>query len=112
MGYEHVSAIDMLTHLEKRGGTMDFMDTHVIKQKHDTPWDVTTHLTSYFTRVERARQQLERAGIESNPNELRNQALYMFHQSGKLERSLIAWENLPTERQTWPHLNPLDPELS
>ena len=63
MGFEAKKPIKMLEHLEKRGRTLDFIDTTEIKGERDAPWDGNEHVVTYFNRIEQAVKQLERAKI-------------------------------------------------
>ncbi len=60
---------DMLTHLQNRGGTLDFADTKTLLAERDGEWDASKVPQIYFNRVKKAIQHLTRAGITSNLNE-------------------------------------------
>ena len=66
MGFANTTMIDMLKHLESRGGAMDYMDTKKIKKEPDVPWDVNKHVVPYFNRVKQAVKQLDRASIKTD----------------------------------------------
>ena len=101
MGFEAKTPIEMLEHLEKRGGTLDFIDTTEIKGERDAPWDGNEHVVTYFNRIEQAVKQLERAKIVTDKQELLNQALYTFKESGELEQGLVNWTALAEPDKTW-----------
>ena len=54
MGFMNVTLIEMLEHLERRGGTLDFIETQEIKEERDAPWDGVEHPVAYFDQVEQA----------------------------------------------------------
>ena len=66
MRFANVTTIDILKHLESRGGTMDYIDTKEIKKERYDPWDVNKHVVTYFNRVEQAVKQLDRAAIQTD----------------------------------------------
>ena len=51
MGFANVTSLAMLEHLEKRGGTLDYINTKEIKKERNDPWDVNKHVVTYFNRV-------------------------------------------------------------
>ena len=101
MGFANMTMIDMLKHLELRGGAMDYVDTKEIKKERDDPWDVNKYVVTYFNRVEQAVKQLDHASIKTDKKELLQQALYTFKESGKLEQGLVNWIALDKTDQTW-----------
>ena len=101
MGFANTTTIDMLKHLESRGGAMDYIDTKEIKKERDDPWDVNEHVVTYFNRVEQAVKQLDRAAITTDKKELLHQALYTFKESGELEQGLVNWIALDKTDHTW-----------
>ena len=54
MGFANVTSLAMLEHLEKRGGTLDYIDRKEIKKERDDPWDVNEHVVVSFHQVEHA----------------------------------------------------------
>ncbi len=56
----------MITNLQNRGGALDFADTKTLLTERDQDWDASEVPTLYFNRVEKAMQQLTRAGITSD----------------------------------------------
>ncbi len=56
----------MIIHLRNRGGALDFADTKTLLTERDQEWDASEIPTMYFNRVEKAMQQLTRAGITSD----------------------------------------------
>ena len=75
MGFTNKMLIEMLEHLESRGGNLDFIDTNEIKQERNAPYDTNEYVVTYFNRVTQAIKQLERAKIKIDEIELLNQAL-------------------------------------
>ncbi len=49
MGFEAKTPIKILEHLEKRGGTLDFIDTMEIKKERDAPWNGNEHVVTIST---------------------------------------------------------------
>jgi len=95
MGFESVTPIAMLEHLKKRGGgALDFIDTTENKGERDAPWDENEHVVTYFNQIKQAVKQLEREQIVTDKQELLNQALYTFKESGELEQGLVNWTAL------------------
>ena len=104
LGFTNVTVQAMIKHLEDRGGTLDYFETQEIKMKRDAPWDGEENVVTYFSRVEKARKQLERANIATSDNELINQALFTFKQSGELEQGLVNWDAKAGADKTWTEL--------
>ena len=63
MGFTNVTTLEMLKLLEKRGGTIDYIDTKEIKKERDDPWDVNEYVITYFNMVEQAVKQLDCGAI-------------------------------------------------
>ena len=101
MGFANVTTLEMLKLLEKRGGTIDYIDTKEIKKERDDPWDVNEYVITYFNRVEQAVKQLDCAAIRTDKTELLHQALYTFKESGELEQALVNWIALDEADHTW-----------
>ena len=101
MGFLNVTTLEMLKHLEKRGGKIVYIDTKEIKKERDDPWDVNEYVVTYFNRVEQAVKQLDRAAIRTVKTELLHQALYTFKDSGEFERALVNWIILDEADHTW-----------
>ena len=69
--------ISMITHLQNRGGVLDFADTKTLLAERDQEeWDTSEVPTLYFNRVVKAMQDLTRAGITSNLKERTDMAPY------------------------------------
>jgi len=101
MGFANVTTLEMLKLLEKRGGTIDYIDTKEIKKERDDPWDVNEYVITYFNRVEQAVKQLDCTSIRTDKTELLHQALYTFKESGELEQALVNWIALDEADHTW-----------
>ena len=89
LGFTNVSIVDMLDHLEARGGKLDYFEIQAIKAELDAPWDGNENVVTYFSRIERCNRQLKRGKITPDETDLINQALYFFKESGELEQGLV-----------------------
>jgi hypothetical protein len=53
IGYQKITARQMIDHLRKRGGGLDHTDVMKIRNERDEPWNCTENPAAYFARVER-----------------------------------------------------------
>ena len=58
----------------------------------------------YFNRVEKAMQQLTRAGITSDLNERTDMALYYLKSTGEYDAAVREWEAKPVAIRTWANI--------
>ncbi len=94
----------MLTHLQNRGGALDFADTKTLLAERDGEWDASEVPQIYFNRVKKAIQGLTRAGINSDLNERRDMALYYLKASGEFDAAVREWEQRPAGSKTWQNI--------
>jgi len=94
----------MITHLRNRGGALDFADTKTLLNERDQEWDASEVPTLYFNRVEKAMQQLTRAGIMSDLKERTDMALYYLKSSGEYDAAVREWEAKPAATRTWANI--------
>jgi hypothetical protein len=100
VGFNHLLPIDILTHLEAVGGTIDFMDVTELQAELLKPWDQVEAPTTLFERQDKIEKQLVKAGIPAQ-HELRlATALCWFQQSGEFDSALKLWEAKPTATKT------------
>jgi hypothetical protein len=64
----------MIIHLQNQGGALDFADTKTLLTERDQEWDASEIPTMYFNRVDKAMQQLTRAGITSTWHSITSKA--------------------------------------
>jgi hypothetical protein len=58
----------------------------------------------YFNRVEKAMQQLTRAGITSDLKERTDMALYYLKSTGEYDVAVREWEAKPVATRTWAYI--------
>eukprot|EP00956_Cyclotella_meneghiniana_P025570 scaffold53544_cov39-Cyclotella_meneghiniana.AAC.5 len=71
--------LDILTHLESIGGTLDFMDVTELQAELLKPWDQVEAPTTLFGRQDKIEKQLVKAGILSQEHLRFATALCWFH---------------------------------
>jgi hypothetical protein len=76
LGFPNQMPTDMLTHLQNRGGALDFADTKTLLAERESKWDVSEVPQFYFNQVEKAIQGLTQAGITSDLNKRQDMVLY------------------------------------
>ena len=59
MGFTDKTPIEILDHLEKRWGTLYYVNTNEIKKECDALWYTTEHIMAYFNRVKKSVKQLD-----------------------------------------------------
>ena len=94
----------MIIHLRNRGGALDFADTKTLLTERDQEWDASEIPTIYFNRVEKAMQQLTRAGITSDLKERTDMALYYLKSTGEYDAAVREWETKPVATRTWANI--------
>ncbi len=90
----------MIAHLQNHGGALDFTDTRTLLDERDQEWDASEVPTIYFNRVEKAMQQLTRAGIMSDLKERTDMALYYLKKTGEYDAAVREWEAKPAANRT------------
>lgn len=101
LGFQNVSILEMLEHLENRGGDIDYIDIQDMKKERDAPWNTNEHIVTYFSGVQRAVKRLTKAGVTSDEVELLANALYSIKQSGEMEYALQEWDKKSRADRTW-----------
>jgi hypothetical protein len=94
----------MIGHLLTRGGALDFADTKELLAKRDGEWNVTENPQLYFNRVEKAMKGLTRNGINSDPNERKDIALFHLKATGEFDAAVREWEAKPAADKTWANI--------
>ena len=101
LGFQNVTILNMLEHLESRGGDIDYIDIQEMRKERDAPWNTNEHIVTYFSEVQRAVKRLKRAGVTSDEVELRANALFSIKTSGEMEYALQEWDKKAKADQTW-----------
>ena len=104
VAYLHVTPLQMVTHLQTRWGTVDYVDITTLMAECDHPWSVAEVPTVYFNRVEKAVKQLARAGVTWGTRAMMNKALKSFKDAGDYDAAVREWESKPIGVQTWANL--------
>ena len=91
MGFNHLSAKDLMTHLRNVGGTLDHMDITELISNLQKPWDGIETPAAYFTRGDRYERQLLKAGQAKNPELRLAFALATFQSTGEFDPALCDW---------------------
>jgi hypothetical protein len=104
LGFLNETPSTMITHLRNRGGALDFADTKTLLNERDQEWDASEVPTIYFNRVEKAMQQLTRAGITSDLKERTDMALYYLKNTGEYDAAVREWEAKPAAIRTWANI--------
>jgi hypothetical protein len=104
LGFLNETPRNMIIHLRNRGGALDFADTKTLLTERDQEWDASEIPTIYFNRVEKAMQQLTRAGITSDLKERTDMALYYLKSTGEYDAAVREWETKPVATKTWANI--------
>ena len=104
LGFLNETPKSMIVHLRNRGGALDFADTKTLLTERDQEWDASEIPTIYFNRVEKAMQQLTRAGITSDLKERTDMALYYLKSTGEYDAAVREWETKPVATRTWANI--------
>ena len=104
LGFLNETPRSMIIHLRNRGGALDFADTKTLLTERDQEWDASEIPTIYFNRVEKAMQQLTRAGITSDLKERTDMALYYLKSTGEYDAAVREWEAKPVATRTWANI--------
>ena len=101
LGFQNVTILEMLEHLEDRGGDIDYIDIAEMRKEREAPWDTNEHIVTYFSGVQRAVKRLTKAKVKSDEIELLANALMTIKESGEMEHALQEWEKKDKADQTW-----------
>ena len=99
--FQKVTCLEMLEHLEDRGGDVDYIDIQEMRKERDAPWNTNEHIVTYFSGVQGAVKRLKKAGVTSDEVELLANALFSIKQSGEMEHALQEWDKKAKADQTW-----------
>ena len=99
--FQKVTCLEMLEHLEDRGGDVDYIDIQEMRKERDAPWNTNEHIVTYFSGVQGAVKRLKKAGVTSDEVELLANALFSIKQSGEMEYALQEWDKKAKADQTW-----------
>ena len=99
--FQNVTCLEMLEHLEARGGDVDYIDIQEMRKERDAPWNTNEHIVTYFSGVQGAVKRLKKAGVTSDEVELLANALFSIKQSGEMEHALQEWDKKAKADQTW-----------
>jgi len=94
----------MITHLQNKGGALDFADTKTLLNGRDQECDASEVPKLYFNRVEKAMQELTRAGKTSDLKERTDVALNYLKSTGQYDAAVREWETKPAATRTWANI--------
>jgi len=101
MGFNHLSAKTLMTHLRNVGGSLNHMDITELISNIQKPWDAIETHAVHFARGDKYERQLLKVGQAKNPNLRLAFALSTFQASGEFEPALREWETKPKADQTF-----------
>ena len=101
MGFNHLSAKALMTHLRNVGGSLDHMDVTELISNIQKPWDAIETPAAHFARGDKYERQLLKVGQAKNPTLRLAFALSTFQASGEFEPALREWETKPKADQTF-----------
>ncbi len=99
MGFNHLSAKTLMTHLCNVSGSLDYMDVTELISNIQKPWDAIKTPAAYFARGNKYERQLLKVGQAKNPNLRLAFALSTFQSSGEFEPALREWETKPKQNR-------------
>jgi hypothetical protein len=94
IGYQKVTARQMIDHLRKRGGGLDHTDVMKIQKEWDETWDCTENPAAYFVRVEKNVHLLSLVTptpITTNMTERTLAVLDAMTESGNFDAAVREW---------------------
>ena len=89
MGFNHLSAKALMTHLRNVGGSLDHMNVMELISNIQKPWDAIETPATHFARGDKYERQLLKAGQAKHPNLQLAFALLTFQASGEFEPALL-----------------------
>jgi hypothetical protein len=104
IGYQKVTARQMIDHLRKRGGGLDHTDVMKIRKERDEPWDCTENPAAYFARVEKNVHLLSLVTPTPITTDLTERTLAVLDamtESGNFNAAVREWEQRPDWEKTW-----------
>ena len=101
VGFNHISPLDIFTHLESIGGEVDFMDVTELQSELLKPWDQVEAPATLFERQDKIEKQLVKAGIQPQTQLRLLTAMAWFQESGEFDSALERWEMKPAASRTF-----------
>ena len=101
MGFNHLSPLQLLTHLRQVGGSLDHMDVTELIANLQKPWDGIETPASHFARGDKYERQLLKVGQARNPKLRLAFALATFQASGEYDVPLREWHSKPIADRTF-----------
>lgn len=104
-GYAHVTAKGFFAHLRADVAKLTTREEDKMKEGFNLVWDRPEHIKNFFTRMERARSQAERWGVEIEDKDMVNKAVIQMQDSQMFDAKFLRdWERKPRHEQTWNHM--------
>ena len=107
IGYQKITARQMIDHLRKRGGGLDHTDVMKIRKERDEPWNCTENPAAYFARVERNIHLLSLVmptPIVTDMTERTMAVLAALSESGMFNAAVREWDQKPEHKKTWDNI--------
>jgi len=91
LGYQLVEPIKLLTHIRDAGGDLDDMEITDLNTQMLSPWDGIESPVTMFARADKYERQLERIGIQKQPEIRLSYATATFQTSGQFDPAMREW---------------------
>ena len=107
IGFQKVTARQMIDHLRKRGGGLDHTDVMKIRKERDEQWNCTENPAAYFARVEKNVHLLSLVTptpIATDMTERTMAVLDAMTESGNFNAAVREWEQKPDGEKTWENI--------
>jgi hypothetical protein len=107
IGYQMVMARQMIDHLRKRGGGLDYVDIMKIRKERDEQWNCTENPATYFAKVEKNVHLLSLVTptpILTNMTKQMMAVLTALTDSGCFNATVREWEQKPECEKTWENI--------
>ena len=101
LGFNHLTPLQMLTHLRGVGGTLDEMDVTELTMNLQKEWDGIETPASHFARGDKFERQLLKVGQNRNPELRLAFGVATFKKSGQFENALREWDATPATNKTF-----------
>jgi len=101
MGFNHLSAKALMTHLRNVGRSLDHMDVTELFTNIQKPWDAIETPTAHLARGDKYERQLLKVGQAKKPKLQLAFALSTFQSSGEFDPALCEWDTKPNADQTF-----------
>lgn len=101
VGYQNVTARDMIQHLYTNYGVITPADLDDNDARMREPFDASKPIEELFEQIEEATDYADAAGAPYNNSQVLSRAYVLVHKTGEYNDACRDWRKKPTNEKTW-----------